>query len=64
VSKEIKTYQLDNRYLFVHKESTTDSDFGLDNTTELIDNGFGLYSSARVKDRIGPLKSQFYRVVI
>lgn len=64
MSKEIKTYQLDNRYLFVHKESTTDSDFGLDNTSELIDNGFGLYSSARVKDRIGPLKSKFYRVAI
>lgn len=64
MSKEIKTYNLDNRYLFVHKESTTDSDFGLDNTNELIDNGFGLYSSVRVKDRIGPLKSQFYRVAI
>jgi len=64
VSKEIKTYHLDNRYLFVHKESITDSDFGLDNTNELIDNGFGLYSSVRVKDRIGPLKSQFYRIAI
>lgn len=64
MSKEIKTYHLDNRYLFVHKESITDSDFGLDNTNELIDNGFGLYSSVRVKDRIGPLKSQFYRIAI
>lgn len=64
MTKEIKSYRLDNRYLFVHKEATTDSDFGLDNTNELIDNGFGLYSSARVKDRIGPLKSEFYRIAI
>lgn len=64
MSKEIKSYRLDNRYLFIHKEATTDSDFGLDNTSELIDKGFGLYSSARVKDRIGPLKSEFYRLAI
>jgi len=62
--KEIKSYRLDNRYLFIHKEAVTDSDFGLDNTAELIDNGFGLYSSARVKNRIGPLKSEFYRVAL
>ena len=64
MAKEIKSYPLDQNYLFVHKESTTDSDFGLDNTNELIENGFGLYSSARVKSRIGPLKSEFYRIAI
>lgn len=64
MSIEIKSYNLDNRYLFVHKEATIDSDFGLDNTNELIDNGFGLYSSARVKDRIGPLRSEFYRIAL
>jgi AraC family transcriptional regulator, transcriptional activator of pobA len=61
---EIKTYPLDRNYLFVHKENTTNSNFGLDNTPELIDGGFGLYSSERVKGRIGPLKSNFYRIAI
>lgn len=64
MGKEIKTYHLDRHYLFIHKEATTDSDFGLDNTNELVHDGFGLYSSARVKDRIGPLKSDFFRVAI
>jgi AraC family transcriptional regulator, transcriptional activator of pobA len=64
MSTEIKTYHLDRNYLFVHKENTTNSDFGLDNTTELIDDGFGLYSSVRVKGKIGPLKSDFYRIAI
>jgi AraC-like DNA-binding protein len=62
--KEIKSYRLDNQYLFIHKEAITDSDFGLDNTAELIDNGFGIYSSVRVKNKIGPLKSEFYRVAM
>jgi AraC family transcriptional regulator, transcriptional activator of pobA len=62
--KTIKSYPLDRNYLFVHKESPTDSDFGLDNTSELIENGFGLYSSARVKNRIGPLKSEFFRIAL
>jgi AraC family transcriptional regulator, transcriptional activator of pobA len=61
---EIKKYNLDRNYLFVHKENTTNSDFGLDNTTELIEGGFGLYSSERVKGKIGPLKSDFYRIAI
>ena len=62
MSTAIKTYHLDKNYLFIHKENVTDSDFGLDNTNELIDGGFGLYSSERVKERIGPLKSHFYRI--
>ncbi len=64
MQREIKTYNLDKNYLFVHKEDVTDSQFGLDNTTELIDSGFGLYSSERVKGRIGPLKSEFFRIAI
>lgn len=64
MSTEIKTYHLDKTYLFVHKENVTESDFGLDNTPELIDGGFGLYSSERVKEKIGPLKSDFYRIAI
>ena len=64
MSTEIKTYNLDRNYLFVHKENVANSDFGLDNTTDLIEGGFGLYSSVRVKERIGPLKSDFYRIAL
>lgn len=58
----IKSYKLDRNYLFVHKNDVVESNFGMDNTPELIENGFGLYSSKNVKSKIGPLKSQFYRI--
>jgi AraC family transcriptional regulator, transcriptional activator of pobA len=48
----------------VHKEGLVDSNFGMDNTNELIESGFGLYSSANVKGKIGPLKSEFFRLAI
>lgn len=60
--KNIPSFNLDAKYLFVHKEEMVESNFGLDNTTELIDKGFGLYSSVKVREKIGPLKSQFYRI--
>ena len=51
---EIKTYPLDKNYLFIHKENLTESDFGMDNTNELLNGGFGLYSSRSVKgEKIG-----------
>lgn len=62
LNKAIKSYILDNQYLFVHKDGIAESNFGMDNTPELIENGFGLYSSANVKNTIGPLKSQFFRI--
>ncbi len=34
----------------------------MDNTPELIEKGFGIYSSKKVKSPVGPLKSQFYRI--
>ncbi len=58
----IKTYNLDKNYLFVHKQGIVESNFGMDNTPELIENGFGMYSSLSVKPKIGPLKSRFYRI--
>lgn len=62
MSKVIKTYNLDKDYLLVHKHGVIDSGFGMDNTPHLIENGFGLYSSQNVRGRIGPLKSQFFRI--
>lgn len=58
---DIKTYQLDSALYRLHKDAAVQSDFGLDNSDELIDGGFGLYSSANVKAHIGPIKTQYYR---
>jgi AraC family transcriptional regulator, transcriptional activator of pobA len=61
----IPQFPLTERYFDIHKEGPSESNFGLDNAPSgLIDGGFGLYSSARVRAQIGPLKSQFYRVAL
>jgi AraC family transcriptional regulator, transcriptional activator of pobA len=59
--EEIKNYSLPSFY-HEHKSDVVESDFGLDKTAELIHNGFGLYSSNGSKARIGPIKSDFYRL--
>ncbi|MFN0213214.1 MAG: helix-turn-helix domain-containing protein [Saprospiraceae bacterium] len=61
-STEIKTYQLDTSLYRLHKDESLKSDFGLDNSNELVEGGFGLYSSANVKSNIGPIKTQYYRM--
>ncbi len=62
---EIRDYELDASFYAVHKEGGRDSDFGLDNSPELIDGGFGLYSTANFKKtRLGPIKVQYYRVAL
>ncbi len=60
----IPTFKLDTDYRAIHKEKTVVSSFGMDSTNSLLDSGFGLYSSEGVKAKIGPLKSQFYRVAL
>ncbi len=59
---DIKTYQLDASLYRIHKDGSIKSDFGLDNSSELFEGGFGLYSSANVKSSIGPVKTQYYRM--
>ncbi|MFN0173877.1 MAG: helix-turn-helix domain-containing protein [Saprospiraceae bacterium] len=63
-STEIKTYQLDAALYRMHKDEAVQSDFGLDNSKELIEGGFGLYSSANVKSSIGPIKTTYYRMAL
>jgi AraC-like DNA-binding protein len=58
----IPSFKLDREYRAVHKEKTAASSFGMDSTSTLLDGGFGLYSSEGVRAKIGPLKSQFYRI--
>jgi len=61
---DIKTYHLDAALYRLHKDDALHSDFGLDNSSALIEGGFGLYSSANMKPDIGPIKTQYYRVAL
>jgi AraC family transcriptional regulator, transcriptional activator of pobA len=63
-TQTIPTFNLDTIYRAVHKERSVESHFGMDSTDTLLDGSFGLYSSEGVRARIGPLKSQFYRVAL
>lgn len=58
----IINYKLDPTFYNVHKARSGMGDFGLDSTNRLVTDGFGLYSSAGLKQKIGPIKSAFYRI--
>ena len=62
VSSDIKKYPLDKKLYGLHKEGVEKTGFGMDNSNELIDNGFGLYSTANIRTRIGPVKTEYYRI--
>ncbi|MCB0611124.1 MAG: helix-turn-helix transcriptional regulator [Lewinella sp.] len=61
-AREIRAYNLDAALFRLHKEEGAPSDFGMDNSVELFEGGFGLYSTQNTKSRIGPIKSQYFRV--
>jgi AraC-like DNA-binding protein len=60
--KDIKQYYLDPSLHKLHKEGNVKSDFGMDSSTDLLEGGFGLYSSADLKKRIGPVKTEYFRI--
>lgn len=60
--KDIKQYYLGPSLHKLHKEGAGKSDFGMDSSPELLDGGFGLYSSADLKKRIGPVKTEYFRI--
>jgi AraC family transcriptional activator of pobA len=60
--KNIKQYYLDPSLHKLHKDGLQKSDFGMDNSPELLDGAFGLYSSADLKKRIGPVKTEYFRI--
>ena len=60
----IPAYSLNERYFLIHKTGAATTGFGLDHTPVLVGNGFGLYSCVNLRDEIGPLKSDFYRVAL
>jgi len=62
---EIKKFHLNPAFYSFHKEGKGANDFGLDNSGELIGNGFGLYSTANLKKvRLGPMKTEFFRIAL
>ena len=64
VHSGIKQYSLTASLHKLHKEGSGKTDFGMDNTNTLLENGFGLYSSVNTKKNIGPIKSTYYRIAL
>jgi AraC family transcriptional regulator, transcriptional activator of pobA len=60
--KDIKQYYLGPSLHKLHKEGVQESDFGMDNSPDLLDGAFGLYSAKDLKKRIGPIKSEYFRI--
>jgi AraC family transcriptional regulator, transcriptional activator of pobA len=61
ITEDIKKIYLDQSVHKLHKTGEVNSDFGMDTSAELLDNGFGLYSTSGLVKKIGPLKAQYYR---
>ncbi|MEP7197081.1 MAG: helix-turn-helix domain-containing protein [Saprospiraceae bacterium] len=58
----IKKIELDTSLHKLHKKGEAKDDFGMDNSVELLDSGFGLYSTANLKGSIEPIKSEYFRI--
>lgn len=58
----IKKIKLDTDLYRLHKNGTGKSNFGMDNTSELLDHGFGLYSTTDVKKKIEHIKTEYFRI--
>jgi AraC family transcriptional regulator, transcriptional activator of pobA len=61
---EIKKVHLGPGFYREHKRDGMSSDFGLDDTDALVEGGFGIYSTRNMKDSIGPIKTEFFRVAL
>ena len=62
VSSDIKKVKLNSDHYKLHKNGNEKNDFGMDNTSDLLDNGFGLYSTFDLKKNIGPIKTEYFRI--
>lgn len=62
IPSDLKKINLDADLYKLHKSGKGSSDFGMDNTSELFDEGFGLYSTIDLKKNIGPIKTQYFRI--
>jgi AraC family transcriptional activator of pobA len=62
VPSDIKKIKLNSDLYKLHKNGTGKSDFGMDNTSDLLDSGFGLYSTIDLNKNIGPVKTEYFRI--
>lgn len=62
ISSELQKYALDSALYKLHKKGAEYSGFGMDNTHDLLEGGFGLYSTANTLRSIGPVKTEYYRI--
>lgn len=64
VPTDIKKIRLDADLYALHKHRHGHglSEFGMDNTSTLLEDGFGLYSTVDFKKNIGPIKTEYYRI--
>jgi AraC-like DNA-binding protein len=62
VPTDLAKIKLDTDLYKLHKSGNGNSDFGMDNTSEILDDGFGLYSTVDLKKNIGPIKTQYFRI--
>jgi AraC-like DNA-binding protein len=63
-NQPIKKVPLDAAFYKMQKTGIAQDNFGLDNSSELLGAGFGLYSTANMAPGIGPVKTEFYRIAL
>ena len=64
VLRDIKKINLDKDLYKLHNNESVKSDFGMNDTSELLDEGFGLYSTVNLNHAIGPVKTQYFRIAL
>lgn len=62
VPTDIRKIKLNPELYKLHKSGTGKSEFGMDNTSHLLEDSFGLYSTIDVKKNIGPFKAEYFRI--
>ena len=62
LSKDIKQIKLNTELYKLHKYESGKTEFGMDNTSVLLDNCFGLYSTKNTSRNIGPIKTDYFRI--
>ncbi len=62
IPADIKKIKLDADLYTLHKDRTGKSKFGMDNTSELLDKGFGLYSTDDLRKKIDHIKTSYFRI--
>lgn len=59
---DLKKISLSTDLYRLHKADVGESNFGMDRSPQLLDDGFGLYSTAGTKRNIGPIKTEYFRI--